>query len=280
MKSIAILLTCFNRKDITLTCLDYLNGAKVPEYFQIHVYLVDDLSPDRTGEVVKKKYPNVNVVIGNGNLYWNRGMYLAWRTASKNYNFDYYLWLNDDVKLFKNSITELIHISELQNNRAIICGAVKSPKTNKFTYGGRDKNSDKVIPNGTFQQIKFLNGNIVLIPRFVFNKIGFLDPIFHHHFGDRDYGLRSIAQNIYIVSSYTFLGFCDPNLINNNRSRKKGVSIFKRFRNLYSPLGVNPYEHYIYLNRHFGFIPAVKAITYTHIINLLTDKLYFRLFSK
>ena len=71
---IAILMTCHNRRETTLRCLRGLPS-------DVEVYLVDDGSTDGTDEAVKATFPKVNVIRGTGNLYWAKGMELAWKTC-------------------------------------------------------------------------------------------------------------------------------------------------------------------------------------------------------
>ena len=108
---IAVLLTCHNRKKKTLQCLNALNiqeGLEVD--YNIEVFLVDDGSFDGTAEAIVACFPNVHIIQGNGNLYWNQGMRLAWDTAAKTKDYDFYLWLNDDTILDKDAIINLIDI--------------------------------------------------------------------------------------------------------------------------------------------------------------------------
>jgi GT2 family glycosyltransferase len=77
MYTIAVLLTCHNRRDKTITCLDSLYNCLLPSDFQLDVFLVDDGSSDGTSKAVSEKFPSVNVIQGNGNLFWNQGMRLA-----------------------------------------------------------------------------------------------------------------------------------------------------------------------------------------------------------
>lgn len=79
--NIAVLLTCHNRREKTLSCLQSLFGATMPEGYKTEVFLVDDGSTDGTGEAVEKCFPQVTVIQGDGNLYWNKGMNLAWKNA-------------------------------------------------------------------------------------------------------------------------------------------------------------------------------------------------------
>ena len=48
MKRIAVLITCFNRIDKTINCLDSLYNSKSIDDYLIDVYLVDDGSTDGT----------------------------------------------------------------------------------------------------------------------------------------------------------------------------------------------------------------------------------------
>ena len=71
--------------------------------FSIEVFLVDDCSTDGTSTALQIQYPSIKIIQGDGNLYWNRGMHLAWKTAAASKEFDYFLWLNDDTLLEKNA---------------------------------------------------------------------------------------------------------------------------------------------------------------------------------
>lgn len=83
MKSIAVLLTVHNRKEKTLRCLQNLFKQEIPADYLIDVYLTDDGCTDGTPEAIRAQYPQVHIIKGNGNLFWNRGMYTAWEAATK-----------------------------------------------------------------------------------------------------------------------------------------------------------------------------------------------------
>ena len=44
-------------------------------------------------------------------------MHLAWETAAKLNDYDFYLWLNDDVTLHKGAISELLNDSSKKPDR-------------------------------------------------------------------------------------------------------------------------------------------------------------------
>ncbi len=265
MERIAVLMTCFNRRLHTLSSLANLKSILA----EAHVYLVDDNSTDGTKRAISAEYPEVTIIHGTGDLFWNRGMNLAWEKASKNaYNF--YLWLNDDVILYDDAIKELMTCSSENLHKAIISGIIENKEKNQILYGGSDKNG-LIQPNGKMNPIKSLNGNVVLVPKYVFEKLGNLDPIYHHDLGDVDYGLR--AQKLGIKVLTTRKPVAEGTKNNIIRVRRNGVSIKERFKNLYSPLGSPPSINFYYRKIHFGILNAIAFVIFLYIINILPDSI-------
>ena len=139
MKTIAVLITSFNRKEKTIKCLESLFVQHATNFF-LQVFLVNDGSTDGTAEAVSRKFPEVQIIHGDGTLYWNRGMHKAWSEASKRNN-DFYLWLNDDTFLYKEALKEMLETLVKVRGEAIIVGATCSTLDKKLTtYGGRNGN--------------------------------------------------------------------------------------------------------------------------------------------
>lgn len=263
LRKIAVLLTVFNRKDKTLECLKRLYAQLPLDGYQVDVYLTNDGCTDGTPEAVKKQFPDVNIINGSGNLYWNRGMYTAWQEAAKK-DYDFYLWLNDDTMLLPNSLETMIANSESRENKAIIVAAIKAVEGNNTTYSGHNKNG-LITPNGNLQPCDTFNGNCVLIPRYVFLKIGNLDWKFRHAIGDLDYGYRAKKAGIEIFVSSSYLGECNNNPKLPAWARKE-VPLIKRMKNLYSPLGyAEPIPFFYFEKRNFGLITAIKHFITIHI---------------
>jgi GT2 family glycosyltransferase len=265
-KNIAVLLTCHNRKDKTLQCLDDLfhqQGLGID--FFVGVFLVDDGSTDGTAEAIKLKFPSVNIIQGDGNLYWNRGMHLAWKTAATTGDFDYYLWLNDDTFLFENAIQTLLRGAQLSNFKSVICGSTLSLESNTISYGGFSKDSKMLIPNGQLQESFAINGNCVLIPKFIFKAIGLLDKRFPHAIGDFEYGLRVRKNHLSSFISEGYVGTCEG-------SDKlplwcsSEAPLHQRIKSLYSPLGnSHPYYYFLFEYKYYGVLKAVKHFLTIHL---------------
>lgn len=264
MKSLAVLITCHNRKEKTIACLKSLHQCLLPENYIIDVFLVDDGSTDGTAIAVKANFPETHVIQGNGNLYWNQGMYMAWNIAVKYKKYDYFLWLNDDTILFKDSLNLILNYSWQIENKKILVGSTCSDKNGEPTYGGFVFPDIKIFPNNTWQDCDFFNGNIVLIPFEIYQKVGVLDKRFRHSLGDIDYGMRAKKMGFTHALAPVFLGFC-----NDHETepfwRNKQIPVYKRIKSLYSPLGNNPFEAFIFENRHNGFYLAVIRFFSNHL---------------
>jgi GT2 family glycosyltransferase len=268
MNKIAVLITCHNRIEKTTRCLTNLYQINK----DISVFLVDDDSADNTSDIISKNFPNVKIIRGNGKLFWNRGMHLAWEKAVSSGIFDYFFWLNDDVVLYQNSLNEMLSCSEATNKLAIISGILESPNKKNIIYGGYDSQKKILKPNDEMQEIMFLTGNVVLISWEIFQILGNLDPIFHHDLGDVDYGLRARKNQIRVLTTRVTVGCCEENTI--NRLRKKDQNLINRLLMLYSPLGSNPILTFRFKLRHFGILNAIVFFIYIHFINILPDSFY------
>jgi GT2 family glycosyltransferase len=274
--SIAILLTCHNRKEKTLQCLKSLykqEGSKVN--FVIDVFLVDDGSSDGTGDAVAASFANVNIIQGNCNLYWNQGMRLAWKTAVKTKEYDFYFWLNDDTFLDINAIINLIEIykkaAALEQKDVVITGACRARSgIDSFSYGGRNE-AGAVLPNGVLQSCKYINGNAVLIPQAIYKEVGNLSDDYTHGMGDFDYGLRALAAGFKSYTTVDYIatcptnegvpGWCNPSL-----------PLKKRWELLHSPRGLNINE-YIKFRKKFWGIRWI-SFAFKAYAKMLNPKLY------
>ncbi len=272
MKLIAVLITCHNRKNKTLACLEALCSQYGMEVdFNIDVFLVDDGSSDGTSEAIRSKFPEVYIIKGDGNLYWNRGMHLAWKIAAAEKDFDYYLWLNDDTHLFLIAIFDLLKIA---NKDSIIVGTTISEKSKKITYGGFH-NGSRLTPSNKIIHCDSFNGNIILIPKNVFHRIGNLDYHFSHALGDLDYGRRAIKHGVKILLGPSISGYCEYEW-DTPRWHSYQLNLIKRFKLLYSPLsGCMPGELFYFDYQHNGFITAMWHLFSTHI-RLIFPQLWSR----
>lgn len=267
--NIAVLITVFNRKQKTLECLDRLYCQDFTEKCDMEVYLTNDGCTDGTPEAVRLRYPSVHIINGDGNLFWNRGMYVAWCEAEKTQH-DYYMWLNDDTLLFDDAVEYLLKLSKEKDDKAIIIGTTLDTGKKHLTYGGFDRHGHLITDIKEVTECYTWNGNIVLIPKYVYEHIGKNDPIFHHAIGDTDYGLRARKVGISSFLSDRPCGTCDlhPSM---PKWKDSTIPMIKRFKYLYMPggNGSNPIQFFIFKRRHYGLIKAIGTFISNHLHTLL-----------
>jgi GT2 family glycosyltransferase len=242
---VAVILACFNRRETTLRCLA---GLLPQERQDLHlpVYLMDDASTDGTARAVAEHFPKVHILHGTGSRYWCGGMHDAMQAALAD-DFDFMLLLNDDVELLPDAMQRMLdaHSRAVRENGAgphIIVGAFVDPTTHDLTYSGIRRPSrflpthlQKIPPDPVnLVSCDTLNGNCVLIPAAVVERIGVVDDAFTQLLGDLDYGYRATAAGakIWIVPSH--VGTCAMN----EQPRKwanPSLSVLERWRILNHP---------------------------------------------
>lgn len=262
MNYIAILLTVFNRKEKTIKCLHNIEKQLLPNDIKTEIYIVDGGSTDGTVDTIQKLFPSVHIKTVNG-VFWNRGMIEAWKMAEEKerngHYYDYYLWLNDDTFIYKDCISSLLNVAYLKNNRIIVLGStVDTHKHNILTYGGRDETGKVAQPSNDDSPIPvvMMNGNIVLIPHYVYKQLGTLDPYFTHARGDFDYGLRARKAGIEMWQTGHPLGECDLHKRIDAWCDPE-IPLKKRWKLMYRPNGMPPKEIFYLENRHYGLKTAI-----------------------
>lgn len=255
-KSIAVIMTVHNRRETTLECIRRFYTCRGVDSFEVDFYLMDDGSTDGTSEAVAESFPQVILLKGDGNLFWNRGMYECWKEAIKKHH-DFYLWLNDDTMLFENALEILFKNYEEAGVLSVISGCCCDTKSQSITtYGGRI--NDVTVPmNDQLQRVETINGNCVLIPNAVVEKIGINDPYFLHSDGDFEYGFRANRNGITTYISSSFIGTCDRH-DHVNKSMDAAYSFKDRIKFMNTPWGANPREKFYLYNKYKGFWYAAK----------------------
>lgn len=259
-------MTCHNRREKTDKCLESLFRI-LPD---CEVYVTDDGSKDGTAAMVHEKYPHAIVIPGDGNLFWSRGMYVAWKEAIKQ-DYDFYLWLNDDIELYPFFFKELMDCCNYGGGTCIITGLIEDFDHTRILYGGTNAQKQLLEGNGQPQEVTNMNGNVLLIPRAVVRQIGIMDPRLHHDLGDVDYGLTAREQGIKVYTTRRAVAAGYEN--NFCRVRKWGVNIIQRMKRLHSPLGSPPAINFYFRRKHYGILNATAYYIYIYLLNILPDNI-------
>lgn len=273
---VAILLTCFNRKEKTVACFRALAACTLPPGVELFAVLVDDGSTDGTPDAMRAEFPWVQIVHGSGNLYWCRGMHQAFDVALQA-DYDYYLWLNDDTVLQSDAIERLMATEQQlrQGGKVpvVVVGSTVDENTGALTYGGEVRASSikrtrflRLQPASTAQRCDSMNGNIVLLSRSTVKVVGNLDPAFEHAMGDTDYALRANKLGVGVWTAPGVHGTCSGNPPDGTYM-DTSLPLGKRWKLMLSRKGL-PWRSWLVLTRrHAGLMwPVYFAWPYISLL--------------
>lgn len=216
-----------NKKEVieVLTCLHKQT------YKYINLILIDDGSYDGTEEEVKKFFPKVKILKGNGNLWWTGANILGVNyVLRKAKDDDFILLLNNDLIVNEDYIENLVNASN-SNNRAIVGSTLVDYINPDFMEGGikidknlnifvnRDKEN---IENTDIEfNIDVLPGRGTLIPIEVFKKIGNFNFVKLPHYGaDYEFTYRAKRNNFNLIVSHKARVFAKLNITGLNTNKK------------------------------------------------------------
>lgn len=256
---IAVLLTTYNRCDMTVRCIKslYENNENIDFRFVV----VDDNSSDDTVAELLKLPVRIKVMNGDGQLYWNGGMRMAMsfalRSAEK---LQYVLLVNDDVVFEKNAINKLVERMSL-SGADVIVGATSDDNGN-MSYGGVMKTSNvfakfKMLePSEEYIQCDTFNCNCVLMTGKAFKEAGTLDKYYKHSMGDYDYGMHIRKLGMTVISSSQYVGHCNDNKADGSwrdtsLTRKERLELKEGTKGL-------PFKDWFYfVKKNYGVLPAL-----------------------
>ena len=250
---IATILTCYNRKDKTLSCLSSLFHAlekynlQTEDKIELTIYLTDDGCTDGTSEAVSDAFrqKDIHIQQGDGNLFWAGGMRLSWNEALKKHKeWSHYLLLNDDTDILEDCFDELFKTEDFSKRNygqeAIVSGicCAKDDPT-KLTYGGdvwvnRFLATSKRL-NTSFQpqMVDMTNANILLVPTSVVDILGIFSKEYIHGAADYDYTVRARKEKIPVLITANFCGACDNDHENTAERSLKIISMSRSERKKY-----------------------------------------------
>lgn len=225
LPAMAVLLVCRNRRETTLLAVRRLREQSLNVPY--HIVLFDDASTDGTVEAVLAETPDAVVVRGTGDAFWNGGLHRCWQRALE-LPVGAFLWLNDDVTLDPDAFQRLADARAAMQGRtgsdeSVLVGSTRG-HDGTVTYGGLRHvrtpvafRLELMTPGDTLIAVDTFNGNIVLVPRTVVERIGLNDPTFHHNLGDVDYGLRAGRAGLPVMLLPGTLGVCEDNVAKRER---------------------------------------------------------------
>lgn len=226
---IAVIIPVFNRKNITLRCLDSLISGHINS---LRVIVIDSGSTDGTAQAIRDNYRDVILLQTSPASWWAASTNLGIRNAIQA-GCQYVLTCNDDNVISPETITGLLDVADGHPDSivsSVICsfdnpdvvlfaGRKRSRFTDRFHFMNLGQPYSKL--GGGIREVDLLHGKYTLFPVSVFNTVGFFDEKkFPHLFADDDLILRAKK------AGYRLLVNLDAVILNEEKKT-----------------GINPYDH-------------------------------------
>lgn len=209
-----------NRKELTLGCLRSLAQCDLTGV-DLHVIVVDDGSTDGTADALRDDFPHVEVIRGDGNLWYTGGMNVGLAAALK-HDPDYILAINNDCEFDPQFLQHMLSTAE-RNPRSVV-GAVLirwddresvfqvAPKWNVWWGGMRHwvKQTIHTLPREPWK-VELIVGNCVLFPATAIREVGLMDAKRLPQYGDAEYTPRMRRAGWTLLVEPRAHVFCKPN---------------------------------------------------------------------
>ncbi len=205
---VAIVLNWCGEED-TAACLESLDRSDYPG---LEVLLVDNGSPDGSGDRLRARFPDVPYYQTGKNLGYtggnNRGIDLALARGA-----DYVLILNNDTVVEPECVSRLVEAAETSPGVGAVAPKIlvhDAPERIWFAggefsrmraigYHRLEGQPDPDPAGGEMEDVSFLTGCCLLVPAGVFRAVGKFEEDFFAYVEDVEYSLRLASAGYRLV---------------------------------------------------------------------------------
>jgi GT2 family glycosyltransferase len=203
---VSIISVNYNQNQVTIQFLESLQKLNYPNF---EIILVDNASPNANPDLLKQKFPEINLIKSNKNLGFAGGNNLGIK-ASKG---KYLLFVNNDTEVPENFIEPLVGMCESNPNIGMVSPKIKfywNPEL--IQYAGYTKMNPFTIRNKSigyhqkdekqYDEIKETNaghGAAMMVPRRVVEKVGMMTEVYFLYYEEHDWAeiIKRAGYKIY-----------------------------------------------------------------------------------
>lgn len=258
-------------------------------YNNYEIIVVDNDSKDKSVELLKNEFPEVNLIETGENAGVAKGNNVGIKAAIK-LNCEYVLLLNNDTEVDSNMLT--VMMKNADKNKLVTCKMYYyEPNTLLWCAGGKinwNKGTtthfgQDELDNGQYDESRYVEYTptcCLLIHKSIFNEVGFMDENYFMYYDDTDFVARcnkkgykiwyeSSAKLWHKVSSSSGGAQSNTTIYYGNRNRLYFINKF--YKNKFLVMA------YFYLTRIIRYVQAnndVKNILKKSIDDYKSGKMY------
>ena len=196
---VSIIILNYNGNEFLENCIESI-FKETKQKFEL--IIVDNNSPDKSGEKFSKKYESCKFILNKDNVGVSEGLNIGIRNA----NGHYIILLNNDLIVAPNWLDYLFEAYKKNGNglyqpkflkmknKKIIDSA--GNLINIFGFGySREKGKVDELQYDSIEEIGFAAGTCLFCPKEIFDKVGLFDKKFFAYNEDLDLGWRARLLN-------------------------------------------------------------------------------------
>ncbi|MFT5249421.1 MAG: GT2 family glycosyltransferase [Saprospiraceae bacterium] len=191
-----------------VTC-EMLASLRKVTYPNFEILVVDNASPNKSPDIIKEMYPEIQLIISDKNLGFAGGNNIALKQAKG----DYILLLNNDTEVQPNFLDSLVELMESDQKIGITSSKILYFYENNIiqyagipplhpitSRGGSD--GDKEVDSGQYNEVKetfYPHGACMMIRKSILKEIGLLYEGYFLYYEEYDFAerVRKAGYKIY-----------------------------------------------------------------------------------
>jgi GT2 family glycosyltransferase len=285
MKIIAIVIT-YNGSKWVEKCFKSLINSTIP----LKVLAIDNCSTDGTSDLIKEKFPSVEVIEKSNNLGFGKANNIGLKKVLEE-DADYAFLLNQDAWVENNTVEKLIEISKSNFNYGIISPIHFNGKGDNFDSGFLNYSTSTLEGTSFFFDLfmkhitsntistNFINAACWLIPKRTLEIVGGFNPVFPHYGEDFEFFRRLKKKHLIGVIAIDAKFYHDREDRTNQKKPLKKEVEFAYIHNYLLEIS-NPENSLIYLilfhlnQKIFNLIWAIVSFNRRFILHNLYFIIY------
>ncbi|NTS42554.1 glycosyltransferase family 2 protein [Flavisolibacter sp. BT320] len=284
MVTISILIPIHNRLQVTkqgiLALQQSINNFShiCEKNYVIKTIVIDDGSTDGSAAWIKQNYPDIQILTGDGNLWWSGAINLGAKFAIEELKSQYLLLWNDDIIPDQNYFIKINNLIKSEEMQKSIIGSqilVHNNEMNIWSIGGYfNKYTGRMGMNTKFngEVTRFLEcdwqpgmGTIIPVKIFRDASLWWDEKHFPQYHGDADFVLRFKRKGIRVLTCLDLVIYNKvelTGLVSKNTFAElyKGLTSIRSFHNFrkdfcfYIKHGIVPFAFWGMIKKYFFYI--------------------------